>query len=96
MVEHRKECSDKNDRREHLKREIKSQVRTLFAQFAKHELRSGEGVTQETVHHVAGFLEGLTPRIDAQHEYGEHELQSQTPGNCFQAYGMTVGGEGIG
>src|SRR3982075_4308404 len=95
VVEHCKECSDKDNCGKDLKREIKSEVRTLFAQFSKHKLRSGEGVTQKTVHCVAGFLEGLTPRVDPQHEYGEHELQSQAPGDCFQAYSMTIGGEGI-
>src|SRR5579871_236065 len=59
-------------------------------------MRPGVGVTQQFRDAIPRGLKGAASYVNLQDEHGEHELQAQTPGDCFEPYGPPAGRKSVG
>ena len=72
-----------------------SQRATLPAQFSKHQLRAGEGVLQKLLDAVAGPLQQIAAKVEAQDEQGKQELQEKSQGHGLDPNRAPVAGKQI-
>src|SRR5207302_11064260 len=70
-------------------------MRTLFAEFSENKLRADEGIAQQTVDGITGFLKCNAAGLDSKHKNSEDELQAQPPRHGLQSNGAPVRREGI-
>ena len=94
--EWRKNAAMKMTVGKHLEGKDETEIGILLAELAENEIRSEEGIIEQTIGGVAGGLEHAAAEVDAQHKDGEHNLQAESPGDGFHANRATVGGESVG
>src|SRR5205814_2031416 len=94
IVKNREERGDEDDDRQDLKREYHAEGPALDSQRSEQELAADLGITEHGIYTHADLLKQLA-EICPQHQDRERELQTESPQQDSQPYGVAMAGEKI-